>query len=327
LACRPGWSLGVMGLLSNRNSKKTPVHGTETGTSSPNVPEAKAQAEGDDAREAAAAKLQAISRGKKARFEDHQKKDAAMKIQAIKRGHQVRADTGGRSVSKQDDPLKNAKMDPLVASASTSSTPARPSGRTLQRRVSFGSQGIVGSSPGSATTVQDKLQSKLMQFFTPCLEPMQAYMAKTNMPCLPQPKPTEEAEVDVAVPSSKLAVAAATEAPRVSKDTSKQLLSSALFEKVKILFDKIDGNGDGQLTHEEARIFWGKNFAKVNAQAMFNEVDDDGNGAVTFAEWISFWENVISQEAYKNNEEEVLEELDSIISGGSWVDWDDGRNT
>jgi len=31
------------------------------------------------------------------------------------------------------------------------------------------------------------------------------------------------------------------------------------------------------ITKEEARQFWGTNFAKVNAQAMFNEVDVDGN--------------------------------------------------
>jgi len=31
------------------------------------------------------------------------------------------------------------------------------------------------------------------------------------------------------------------------------------------------------IAKEEARQFWGTNFAKVNAQAMFNEVDVDGN--------------------------------------------------
>ena len=31
-------------------------------------------------------------------------------------------------------------------------------------------------------------------------------------------------------------------------------------------------NGDGLLERPEAVAFWGKNFAKVNANAMFNEV-------------------------------------------------------
>ena len=47
--------------------------------------------------------------------------------------------------------------------------------------------------------------------------------------------------------------------------------------QVKELFEKIDLNGDGSITQAEATSFWGKNWAKVNAQAMFNEVDDDGN--------------------------------------------------
>ena len=57
---------------------------------------------------------------------------------------------------------------------------------------------------------------------------------------------------------------------------------------------------------------------------MFNEVDDEGDGAVTFAKWIAFWENVVNS-GY--NEEDLLEELDSIIEGGSWVDFDDNRTT
>jgi len=49
---------------------------------------------------------------------------------------------------------------------------------------------------------------------------------------------------------------------------------------VKTLFGKIDGDGDGTVTKEEAVTFWKRNWAKVNAQAMFNEVDDDSNGVV-----------------------------------------------
>ncbi len=91
-----------------------------------------------------------------------------------------------------------------------------------------------------------------------------------------------------------------------------------------MLFDKIDDDGNGEITHEEAKKFWSKNFAKVNTQAMFNEVDDDGSGTVSFAEWIGFWENVIKSN-YK--EDDLLEEIDMIIEGGSWVDFDDDRTT
>ena len=73
------------------------------------------------------------------------------------------------------------------------------------------------------------------------------------------------------------------------------------------LFDKLDDDKNGEITHEEAKKFWSKNFAKVNAQAMFNEVDDDGGGTISFPEWIGFWENVIAQPSY--DEEEIMEEL------------------
>ena len=91
------------------------------------------------------------------------------------------------------------------------------------------------------------------------------------------------------------------------------------------LFNKIDDNGDGSITQEEAVKFWGKNWAKVNAQAMFNEVDDDNNGSVTFEEWLDFWKNVLSQPDY--DEADVLEEVEMIMEGGAWVDWNDGRST
>ena len=48
-----------------------------------------------------------------------------------------------------------------------------------------------------------------------------------------------------------------------------------------------------------------------------------GNGSVTYAEWVDFWKNVVAQPEYL--EEDVIEEIDSIIEGGSWVDWNDGR--
>ena len=102
-------------------------------------------------------------------------------------------------------------------------------------------------------------------------------------------------------------------------------LSDAMLEKVKTLFAKLDANGDGTVTKSEAQAFWKKNWANVNAQAMFNEVDDDGNGEVTYDEWLEFWQNVLAQPDYQ--EEDVLEELDSMIEGGSWVDWNDGRTT
>ena len=49
------------------------------------------------------------------------------------------------------------------------------------------------------------------------------------------------------------------------------------------------------------------------------------DGEVTYDEWLDFWRNVMAQSEYK--EEDVLEELDNMLEGGSWVDWNDGRTT
>lgn len=49
------------------------------------------------------------------------------------------------------------------------------------------------------------------------------------------------------------------------------------------------------------------------------------NGCVTYEEWVDFWRNVVAQPDY--SEEDVIEELLSIKEGGSWVDFNDGRET
>ena len=138
-----------------------------------------------------------------------------------------------------------------------------------------------------------------------------------------EPDEDDDEEHDVPVVASRLTDTPVE--PAYSGGTSnKQLLSDALFTKVKTLFDKMDIDCNGVITKEEARRFWGTNFAKVNAQAMFNEVDVDGNATITFAEWVGFWENVISS---NYEEDDLLDEIEEIIHGGSWVDFDDNRTT
>lgn len=102
-------------------------------------------------------------------------------------------------------------------------------------------------------------------------------------------------------------------------------LSSNMEGKLRELFAKMDKDHDNILSKSEAIEFWGKNFAKINAQAMFNEVDDDHNDTISIAEWLEFWQNVLGQDTY--SEEDVMEEVESMLKGGSWVDWQDGRTT
>ena len=128
-------------------------------------------------------------------------------------------------------------------------------------------------------------------------------------------------------------------------------LPADLDAKLKAFFDKMDADSNGEVSKEEAVAFWGKNFAKVNAQSMFNEVDEDGNGNITCAaaargcsrpcvrrsadgalatawcrwpEFRAFWQNVVGS-GY--SVEDLMEEVDMMLEGGSWVDWNDGRTT
>lgn len=113
--------------------------------------------------------------------------------------------------------------------------------------------------------------------------------------------------------------------PHLMPKHSDTQLSVGLEAKLRELFGKMDKDNDKILSKAEAVEFWGKNFAKINAQAMFNEVDDDHNETISIQEWLEFWRNVVGQACY--SEEDILEEVESMLKGGSWVDWQDGRTT
>ena len=60
----------------------------------------------------------------------------------------------------------------------------------------------------------------------------------------------------------------------------------------------------------------------MRSASVLTQVNKDGD--VTMKEWDEFWENV-SKTGY--SDEEMLEELEALKSGESWVDFDDGRST
>jgi len=101
-------------------------------------------------------------------------------------------------------------------------------------------------------------------------------------------------------------------------------MSEELEKLLKSFFTKLDQDGDGTVTKDEATAFWGKNFAKVNATSMFNEVDENGDEAISWDEFLAFWQNVVGS-GY--DEDDLLEEVQMMLEGGSWVDFDDGRTT
>ena len=63
---------------------------------------------------------------------------------------------------------------------------------------------------------------------------------------------------------------------------------------------------------------------QVNAKSMFNEVDEDASNTITWDEFLKFWQNVVGS-GYP--QEDVEEEVDMMLEGGSWVDFNDGRTT
>jgi len=101
-------------------------------------------------------------------------------------------------------------------------------------------------------------------------------------------------------------------------------MPAELEAKLKSFFERMDADGNGEVSKEEAVAFWGKNFAKVNAQSMFNEVDEDGNESISWTEFLAFWQNVIGS-GYPVDD--ITEEVDMMLEGGSWVDFNDGRTT
>lgn len=58
-------------------------------------------------------------------------------------------------------------------------------------------------------------------------------------------------------------------------------LGPILMQLVTTMFQKIDTDVSQTISLSEARTFWGKNFASINARAMFSEVDTDGDKEIT----------------------------------------------
>mmetsp|Transcript_3386 Transcript_3386/g.6979 ORF Transcript_3386/g.6979 Transcript_3386/m.6979 type:complete len:125 (+) Transcript_3386:101-475(+) len=100
-------------------------------------------------------------------------------------------------------------------------------------------------------------------------------------------------------------------------------LTQELADLIKELFKKMDDDGNGSVTKEEAKKFFKGAFKNVSANAMFNEVDTDINGNISESEFLGFWQQV-KDCGYK--EDDIMEEVKTLIDGGTWVDWKDDRS-
>ena len=101
-----------------------------------------------------------------------------------------------------------------------------------------------------------------------------------------------------------------------------QQLPPKLFEKVDQLFKLIDIDDSKTIDREETLRFWSSNFAKINSTVLFDQVDTNGDGEIQYNEWIDFW-RIVYDSGY--SEEEISNELENIINGGSWVKFETNR--
>jgi len=101
-------------------------------------------------------------------------------------------------------------------------------------------------------------------------------------------------------------------------------LNQNCWNKCQELFAKIDYDHKHVIDTEKAHKHFKGAFAKVSVDAMFNEIDQNHHGQISGKEWMKFWVQVKSS-GYK--QQDILDELDSLMEGNAWVDWKDGRST
>lgn len=101
-------------------------------------------------------------------------------------------------------------------------------------------------------------------------------------------------------------------------------LTAPTWSKCRELFEKMDHDRAGIITHEKANKHFKGSFCKVSTEAMFNEIDVNHHGQITPKQWMNFWQQVKSS-GYK--QQDILDELDNLLQGEQWVDWKDGRCT
>jgi anaerobic glycerol-3-phosphate dehydrogenase len=114
----------------------------------------------------------------------------------------------------------------------------------------------------------------------------------------------------------------APEAGSRRPDAEARSLSAALNDKIVALHMKMDENHDSRVTRQEAVRYF-KKFGQTSANAMFDEVDHDKDGFITLEEFRDFWKQV---KASGYTEDDINEELDELLQGHSWVNYQDERD-
>ena len=84
-------------------------------------------------------------------------------------------------------------------------------------------------------------------------------------------------------------------------------------------FKIFDVDDSKKIDREEALKHWKSSFGKLSAKEFFNQVDFDGDGQITQDEFIKFWKIA---KAAGVEESEIMEELENIQNGETWVGFD-----
>ena len=99
-----------------------------------------------------------------------------------------------------------------------------------------------------------------------------------------------------------------------------QELSEGTKQKVNQVFGIFDVDGSQAIDKNEAVKHWKSAFGKISAREFFDQVDIDNDGEITLEEFQRFWQAV---KAAGHTEQEILNELNSIEQGESWVGFND----
>eukprot|EP00931_Biecheleriopsis_adriatica_P027122 TRINITY_DN16360_c0_g2_i1.p1 TRINITY_DN16360_c0_g2~~TRINITY_DN16360_c0_g2_i1.p1 ORF type:complete len:159 (-),score=32.12 TRINITY_DN16360_c0_g2_i1:69-545(-) len=94
--------------------------------------------------------------------------------------------------------------------------------------------------------------------------------------------------------------------------------------KAREVFLSFSGGSEDPISHAAA-IKHFSSFGKVSTAAMFREVDENSDGVITLQEFLDFWRQVEATGQY--DQEDLLEEMQCLKEGGSWVDYNDSRDT
>ena len=89
-----------------------------------------------------------------------------------------------------------------------------------------------------------------------------------------------------------------------------------LIDDVFKIFDK---DGSKTIEKEEAIKHWSKNFGKISANEFFNTVDYNHDGTISYDEFIDFWKIV---KGSGHTEDEIIEEIERIKKGETWMGFD-----